>query len=224
MIRDRLLTLNHTTGRGAMRPDLIVIHVTEGSAASVRDWFASPIAEVSAHYMVCRDGSVDRFVREEDTAWHAGRVFEPTARLVKERPGLNPNKYSIGVEHEGTGTTPMTDAQRNASLALLADICQRWAIPIDRTHIVGHREVYAKKMCPGAINVDALVMELRIRAHPSAAPKRPPIVWSAYANDWLVVVDVRSDTDWTFVPMKTVRRAVPTQATVPLSSMPLVGS
>jgi N-acetylmuramoyl-L-alanine amidase CwlA len=222
MIRDRLLSVNFTEGRGGMRPDLVVIHVTEGSAASVRDWFTRPVAQVSAHYMVCRDGTIDRFVDEADTAWHAGRVYEATASLVTERPGVNPNRYSIGVEHEGTGTSPLTAAQRTASLALVGDICRRWLIPVERRHIVGHREVYAKKTCPGAINVDAFVLELRALESPAGKPRRPAIVWSAYANDYLVVTRVVTDAEWYFVPMKTVGRVPVTRATVPLSSMPLV--
>lgn len=160
-IRKRLLAINRTIGRGGRAIDMVVVHVTEGSAASVRSWFKAKAAQVSAHYLVTVDGTIEQFVEEADTAWHAGRVDHPTAALVLARPHVNPNSYSIGIEHEGTGKEPLTPAQQAASLALLRDICTRHGIPIDRTHVVGHHEVYSLKTCPGAIDVDALVAALQ---------------------------------------------------------------
>lgn len=222
-ITKRLLTINHTPGRP--RPiDMIVIHVTEGSASSVRSWFNANAAQVSAHYMVCMDGTIDQFVSEDDQAWHAGRVDHPTAPLVIERPHINPNAYSIGIEHEGTGTQPLTAAQRAASVELIRDICTRRNIPIDRTHVVGHHEVYSLKTCPGAIDVNALVA---LAANPvtSSVPvpftgPAPRIVWSDFLGDYLVVTRVASDTDWSFVQLKHVGKLVPTKANAPLSTMP----
>jgi N-acetylmuramoyl-L-alanine amidase len=159
--KDSYLAINHGHGRKSAFPvDLIVIHVTEGNATSVVSWFNSPEAQVSAHYMVRKDGIVEQFVREADTAWHAGRVDHPTAELVIQRSPANPNSYSIGIEHEGNGHEELTDPQRKASIELLQDICMRRDIPQNRRHIVGHHEIYSKKTCPGAIDVDRLVAEL----------------------------------------------------------------
>lgn len=161
IIKSSLLDINHAHGRKSAFPiDVIVIHVTEGNAASVSSWFSNPAASVSAHYMVRKDGVVQQFVRELDTAWHAGRVDHPTAELVKLRAPANPNGYSIGVEHEGNGHEELTDPQRRASIELIQDICMRRDIPQNRRHIIGHREIFSKKTCPGAIDVDRLVREL----------------------------------------------------------------
>lgn len=161
------LSLNYAAGRHSAFPvDLIVIHVTEGDADSVVAWFNDPAAKVSAHYLVQKDGTVVQFVREEDTAYHAGRVAGATATLVRDRPGANPNGYSIGIEHEGDGTHELTDAQHAASVELMRTIATRWSIPIDRTHIVGHHEIFAPKSCPGAIDVDALVHDAVIEEVP----------------------------------------------------------
>lgn len=220
-VTKRLLSGNFAVGR-PMPVDQIVIHVTEGSASSVREWFANPKAEVSAHYMVTVTGTVDQFVDEDNQAWHAGRVWEPTAPLVAQRPNVNPNAYSIGIEHEGDGTKPLTPPQLAASLSLTSDICARRKIPIDRVHIVGHHEVYAKKTCPGAINVDDYVRALRSVAFLPAS-RRPITVWSAYTGDWLIAVQVVSDNEWYYVPLSAIRRGIaPTKATTPLSRMPLV--
>jgi N-acetylmuramoyl-L-alanine amidase len=207
-------TPNFTTGR-PRAIDMLVIHVTEGSAASVRSWFAAKIAQVSAHYMVTVDGAVDQFVRDEDQAWHAGRVDHPTAPLVLARPHVNPNAYSIGIEHEGMGTAPLTAPQQAASVALIRELCQRHSIPIDRAHIVGHHEIYSRKECPGKIDVDRLVA---LAAGALAASDYPRVVWSQAVGDYLVVTRYASDSDWSYVPVSTLTGG--SKASTPLSQMP----
>jgi N-acetylmuramoyl-L-alanine amidase len=220
-ITKRLLPdgLNHTKGR-PMDVDQITIHVTEGSAASVRSWFAAKEAQVSAHYMVCVDGTIDQFVDEADQAWHNGRVDHPTAPLVLARPHVNPNAFSIGIEHEGDGTRPLTAPQRAASVELLRDISRRRPlVKLDRTHIVGHHEVYSKKTCPGAIDVNALVILAKNNA-PLDRPAPPLVVWSGYLGDWLVVTKVVTDTEWWFVSLKDAQRGPATRSTNSLAAMP----
>jgi N-acetylmuramoyl-L-alanine amidase len=212
---------NFHAGRSGTAIDMLVIHVTEGNRDSVRDWFANDGSDVSAHYHVCTDGTIDQFVDEEDTAFHAGRVLHPTAPLVLERPGVNPNLYAIGIEHEGDGKHELAPRQRAASLELILDICRRRpGIKLSRRHIVGHHEVYAAKTCPGAIDVDRLVAELQSVAPSATRPSPPQLVWSEFANDWLVVTRVVRDTEWYFVPLKTIGRVPVTRAETPLSAMP----
>lgn len=161
LVKD-FLPINFQRGRKGKFPvDCIVIHVTEGNAASVRSWFHNPNAEVSSHYMVQKDGTVVQFVGEEDTAWGNGRVEGATAQLVKEREGSNPNWWTISIENEGNGHEELTDPQRAALYELIRDIQSRHSrITTDRTHIVGHHEIYKPKPCPGAISVDRIVRDL----------------------------------------------------------------
>jgi N-acetylmuramoyl-L-alanine amidase len=162
MIIEDILPINFQRGReGPFLVDTIVIHVTEGDARSVRAWFHDPAAQVSAHYMVQKNGDVVHFVHEYDTAWANGRVVRPTAELVLDRLAANPNWWTISIEHEGDGLHELTDPQRQASLALMRSIQSRHSrITFDRKHILGHHEIYAPKSCPGAISVDRLVDEL----------------------------------------------------------------
>jgi N-acetyl-anhydromuramyl-L-alanine amidase AmpD len=212
---------NFHAGRAGTTIDMIVIHVTEGNRSSVRDWFGNDGSDVSAHYQVCTDGTIDQFVDENDTAFHAGRVLNPTAPLVLARPGVNPNLYAIGIEHEGDGRHELAPKQRAASLELQLDICRRRpAIALSRRHIVGHHEVFAAKTCPGAIDVDRLVAELQSIAPSASRPVPPLVVWSEFANDWLVVTRVVSDSEWYFTPLSAVRRGTITRAQTPLSAMP----
>ncbi|WP_330332767.1 N-acetylmuramoyl-L-alanine amidase [Streptomyces sp. NBC_00536] len=118
------------------RIDRIVIHVTQGDFASSVEAFQNPWHKASAHYIVRQDGHVEQMVRELDIAFHAGN------RSMNER--------SVGIEHEGFVTRPQdfTDAMYAASARLAADICRRYGIPADRTHVLGHSEV------PGADHTD----------------------------------------------------------------------
>lgn len=154
---------NRTTGRGGFRPEAVVVHIMEGTLAGTDSWFRSPQSKVSAHYGIGRNGEVHQYVNENDSAWHAGRVWGSTWKLRKE--GVNPNRYTIGIEHEGQGDDEWTDAMYRTSAALIRDVCHRWSIPIDRDHIVGHREIYAHKTCPGSkVDLDRLIRLAREEA------------------------------------------------------------
>jgi N-acetylmuramoyl-L-alanine amidase len=100
-------------------------------------------------------------VDEEDTARHAGRVRDPTASLVT---GENPNLYTVGIEFEDRGD-PMgierTEVQYSAGAELMAEIASRWGIPLDREHVIGHREVFSAKSCPGNLDIERLIEEAR---------------------------------------------------------------
>ncbi|MFC4014989.1 N-acetylmuramoyl-L-alanine amidase [Nonomuraea purpurea] len=117
--------------------DRIVIHVAQGSYAGTISWFQNgPRANpTSAHYVVrSSDGAVTQTVREKNRAFHAG----------------NYNRRSVGIEHEGyvDNATWFTDTMYRSSAALTRNIADRYGIPKDRTHIVGHSQV------PGATHTD----------------------------------------------------------------------
>ncbi|WP_433235199.1 N-acetylmuramoyl-L-alanine amidase [Streptosporangium sp. CA-135522] len=117
--------------------DRVIIHVTQGSYAGTISWFQNPSAQVSAHYVVrSSDGAITQMVREKDIAWHAGN--------------WSYNTRSVGIEHEGyvSDASWFTDAMYRASAALTRNICDRYGIPKDRSHILGHVEV------PGADHTD----------------------------------------------------------------------
>jgi N-acetylmuramoyl-L-alanine amidase len=140
---------------GAWRPEAIVIHVMDGSLAGTDAWFNDPSSKVSAHYGVGKDGVVHQYVKEVDTAYHAGTVVDPAwTKIRKDAQGrfINPNFYTIGIEHAGWGvsTDPWPDAQRQASLQLARDIAERWGIPLDAEHVIPHRLIRSSKPnCPG---------------------------------------------------------------------------
>ncbi|MEU4770756.1 N-acetylmuramoyl-L-alanine amidase [Micromonospora sp. NPDC023644] len=115
----------------------VVIHVTQGSYAGSISWFQNPAAKASAHYTFrSSDGAVTQSVREKDIAWHAGNWTY--------------NTQSIGIEHEGyvDNAAWFTDAMYRASATLTRSLANKYGIPKDRAHIIGHHEV------PGATHTD----------------------------------------------------------------------
>jgi len=140
---------NFWIGRKSYRPEAVVIHIMDGTLVGTDSWFANTTSQVSAHYGIGKNGEVHQYVQENDAAWHAGRVDAPVWKLIK--PNVNPNLYTIGIEHEGKPDDVWTDAMKQSSATLIREICQRWQIPIDRNHIVGHFEVFSKKPnCPAS--------------------------------------------------------------------------
>ncbi|MHB8604750.1 MAG: N-acetylmuramoyl-L-alanine amidase, partial [Thermoplasmatota archaeon] len=106
----------------------IVIHTAEGSYSGTISWFQNCNAQASSHYVVAKDGRVAAMVRDEDIAWHAG--------------WWDTNTHSIGIEHEGyTYTCCYTQAQYEASAKLTRWLADRYGVPLDRTHIIGHYQV-----------------------------------------------------------------------------------
>ncbi|GAA2901606.1 N-acetylmuramoyl-L-alanine amidase [Streptomyces mexicanus] len=110
--------------------DRVIIHVTQETYANTLAIFQNPQKKVSAHYVVrSADGHIAQCVREADVAWHAGN--------------WDYNTHSVGIEHEGWVDKPsyFTDALYQESARLTAAICDRYGIPKDRAHILGHYEV-----------------------------------------------------------------------------------
>ena len=156
-------TPNYSAGRGDARPRAIVVHTTAGTWAGALDWFARAESGVSAHYLVGIDGRVAQLVDEADTARHAGRVLRSTAAIAGEL-GDDPNPLTIGIEFEDGGRpldARRPSAQYAAGALLVAAACGRWSIPCDREHVIGHRELYAAKDCPGNLDLERLVSEAR---------------------------------------------------------------
>lgn len=138
---------NFWSGRRGYRPEAVVIHIMDGTLVGTDSWFAATSSQVSAHYGVGKTGEVHQYVQEADTAWHAGRVDKSSWKLLK--PGINPNLYTIGIEHEGRANDIWTDEMKRASAELIREICRRWQIPIDREHVVGHYQIFSQKPnCP----------------------------------------------------------------------------
>ena len=108
------------------------------------DWNAHPYyaqiqgMQVSAHFLIRRDGQLIQFVPCGLRAWHAGA----SNWCGRERC----NDFSLGIELEGSDDLPFTDTQYTSLNLLLAALTQ--AYPIE--DIVGHSDIApGRKTDPG---------------------------------------------------------------------------
>nr|WP_256447675.1 N-acetylmuramoyl-L-alanine amidase [Paracoccus marinaquae] len=120
---------------------MIVLHYTGmRDAASARARLCDPEAEVSAHWLIDEDGTVEALVPEDRRAWHAG------AGAWRGRDDVN--SRSIGIELVNPGDRPFTCRQMDALSGLLGGIMARWRIgPAD---VIGHSDMApGRKIDPG---------------------------------------------------------------------------
>lgn len=127
--------------RDGLTPELIVLHYTAmASAVGARDWLCTPEAQVSAHYVLDRDGTLWQLVSEDMRAWHAGQGAWQGHDDVNSR--------SIGIEIVNTGTEPFPEPQMARLEGLIAGLLDRWSLgPMD---VIGHSDCApARKIDPG---------------------------------------------------------------------------
>lgn len=156
---------NFGPGRLGGKPEAIVLHLMDGSLNGTDNWFRTPPEKrgagalaSSAHYGVGKSGEIHQYVRDEDRAYHAGRIHTPKWPYLLKRAGINPNNYTLGIEHEGLSYEAWTDTMCKSSAVLIRGLCDKWSIPLDRLHICGHREIFIDKLCPGPqCDIDRLI-------------------------------------------------------------------
>ena len=171
---------NFLAGRPAgLEIDAVVIHLIDGSQAGADATFLDNTLQNprSAHYSVGKDGAVHQYVEERDTAFHCGRILNPTwAGLKKNAVGghVNPNFYTIAIEHAGRPNDDWTDEMYAASGELLGGMCQKYPKlkTLTRSNLVMHREIRADKSCPGfKADLDRLIRAARgVAAPPTDEP------------------------------------------------------
>ena len=96
---------------------------------------------VSAHLLISRRGRLTQFVAFDRRAWHAG------VSSYRGRQGCN--DFSIGIELEGTDSTPYTKTQYARLAAVIAALAARYP-KLSVSAVVGHAEIAPdRKTDPG---------------------------------------------------------------------------
>jgi len=145
---------NFGVGRKGYVPQIICLHIMAGSLSGTDSWFANTASQVSSHYGIGFNGEIHQYVQDENTAWTNGLVTGwttgPTSKFVLGRQGINPNLYSLTIEHEGQDLSKAPDTQLNATAGLIRTLTAKYGIPCDRDHIIGHYEIdpIRKPLCP----------------------------------------------------------------------------
>ena len=132
-----------------IQPKMIILHWTGiNSFTSAWNYFNRTRAEadrtqlaaagevnVSAHFLVDRDGTIYRLMPENWMARHC----------------IGLNHVAIGVENVGDGEkNPLTDAQVKADAALVRYLAKKWPI----THLIGHMEYRQMEGHPYFLELD----------------------------------------------------------------------
>ncbi len=114
-----------------MKIKYLIIHDTEGSYESAINAFQDPAYEVSANYIIrSSDGDVTQMVYDNDVSWGAADWYV--------------NMHGINIEHEGVaadGSAWYTEKMYESSAKLVRYLAQKYNIPMDRQHIIGHDNV-----------------------------------------------------------------------------------
>ncbi|WP_375416527.1 N-acetylmuramoyl-L-alanine amidase [uncultured Hymenobacter sp.] len=132
-----------TTNFNLRKPNFVIIHHTaQDSTAQTLRTFTLTRTQVSAHYVIGRDGRVYHLLNDYLRAWHGG-----AARWGND---TDINSSSIGIELDNNGTEPFAEAQVASLLKLLAGLKKAYNIPT--ANFIGHGDIApTRKNDPSAL-------------------------------------------------------------------------
>jgi N-acetylmuramoyl-L-alanine amidase len=121
-----------TTNFNLRKPNFVVIHHTaQNSTDQTLKTFTLPSTQVSAHYVIGRDGRVYHLLNDYLRAWHGG-----AARWGND---TDINSSSIGIELDNNGTEPFAEPQLTSLLQVLAGLKKAYGIPT--ANFIGHADI-----------------------------------------------------------------------------------
>ena len=121
-----------TTNFNMRKPNLVVIHHTaQNSCDQTLKTFTTPRTSVSAHYVICKDGTVHHMLNDMLRAWHAG--------VGKWGGNTDINSSSIGIEIDNNGIDTFATAQITTLVSLLANLKKAYSIPT--ANFIGHADI-----------------------------------------------------------------------------------
>lgn len=131
-----------TTNFGMRKPNMVIIHHTaQNSCEQTLQTFTLERSEVSAHYVICKDGTLHHMLNDYLRAWHAGSA--------KWGSNTDINSSSVGIEIDNNGVDTFSRAQINTLLGLLLTLKKSYNIP--SSNFIGHGDVApARKNDPNA--------------------------------------------------------------------------
>jgi len=121
-----------TTNFNLRKPSYVIIHHTaQNSCDQTLKTFTTEASKVSAHYVICKDGTVHHMLNDYMRAWHAGN-----SRWGNQ---LDINSASIGIELDNNGFEPFDSLQINSLISLLGKLKKEYAIPA--ANFIGHGDI-----------------------------------------------------------------------------------
>lgn len=177
--------LMNYSSRGGHKIDYIVIHhnATTNKNVAMNTWLQSGSAQTSAHYEVTPTEIIG-CISESDAAWHCGGTGG------SDRPKMSyPNQRSIGIENVNSSGAPKWSVDHRTVVncaKLVADICKRYGIPCDRSHVLAHKEV-TSTACPGGLNVNEVVKLAKgyLGGKTPSTPSKPSAPRKPVSSGWI---------------------------------------
>ncbi|OQY95678.1 MAG: N-acetylmuramoyl-L-alanine amidase [Sphingobacteriales bacterium UTBCD1] len=121
-----------TTNFNMRKPNFVILHHTaQNSCGQTLKTFTTVRSQVSAHYVICKDGTVHHMLNDYLRAWQAG--------ISKWGSATDINSVSIGIEIDNNGYEAFTDAQINSLIGLLGRLKSTYDIPT--ANFVGHADI-----------------------------------------------------------------------------------
>jgi N-acetylmuramoyl-L-alanine amidase len=134
-LRDSLNIIGNwvgTTNFNLRKPNFVIIHHTaQNSCEQTLKTFTTVATQVSAHYVICRDGTTHHMLNDYLRAWHGGAARWGNLTDI--------NSASIGIELDNNGTEPFSEAQINSLLQLLETLKKAYNIPT--ANFIGHADI-----------------------------------------------------------------------------------
>ena len=121
-----------TTNFDLRKPNFVIIHHTaQNSCEQTLKTFTLERTKVSAHYVICKDGTVHHMLNDYFRAWHGG--------IAKWGNNTDINSNSIGIEIDNNGFESFEPQQINSLLNLLAILKNKYKIPT--SNFIGHADI-----------------------------------------------------------------------------------
>ena len=121
-----------TTNFNLRKPNFVIIHHTaQNSCEQTLRTFTLTRTQVSAHYVICEDGTLHQMLNDYFRAWHGG--------VSKWGNLTDINSSSIGIELDNDGFEPFTEPQIKSLLLLLNRLKVKHGIPT--ANFIGHSDI-----------------------------------------------------------------------------------
>ncbi|MEJ7768025.1 MAG: N-acetylmuramoyl-L-alanine amidase [Chitinophagaceae bacterium] len=121
-----------TTNFNMRKPNFVIIHHTaQNSCLQTLQTFTLPRTQVSAHYVICKDGVTRHMLNDYLRSWHGG--------VAKWGSLTDINSASIGIELDNNGFESFPAPQINSLIQLLDTLKRRYSIPI--ANFIGHADI-----------------------------------------------------------------------------------
>jgi N-acetylmuramoyl-L-alanine amidase len=118
------------------KPNFVIIHHTaQNSCEQTLRTFTLQRTKVSAHYVICEDGTVHHMLNDYLRAWQAG--------LSRWGNNTDINSSSIGIELDNNGHEYFSEPQIVSLLKLLDTLKKKYAIP--GANFIGHSDIAPKR-------------------------------------------------------------------------------